>query len=533
MEDSIAGVPSVISAEEVAIVPAATEVPTKVGVQNILDPYLYEHFVQMANVTWSTSQVEGTVLWYTALHPSKMNNIVAYLTKIYNAWGGGMEFKLKVMGTGFHAGLLAMARLPPNIHPDSIRGIDQWTLFEYMIFDPKALDPMTKTLIDQKNIAYHYGNKLDESDPSTFGGWFVVFVFSPLRTSSTGNNQINVAIWNRLSPDFTVAQVVPLRTIENSGTSIEAAQAIFPRDVTLTDPYTGLKTEKLVVTTETVVPPTGKFNVCDFNSTQRWGATKGTWSLGQQFLNALGVQENPSDNNYYNTGGGFYSCSEVLGRPLECITRPMFIGYKTAGIWQPKRYRIALDSTHTVLTGTPETTATLNMSNPSTSGTTWYWITGPADGIDSITPQPDAPTTVPVNVLAESIVKFQSSVPTYSNPVDQSEVVSWQYLQPFESAEVIKKLRGMITRQQSIMYIMYDKPTGLPVRYFRLSYDGILTTTRSAGIVIFDLDQYELSPAQIILATDPLPVTQNVMANMMMCQQRDRQERKLKLRGHP
>ena len=75
---------------------------------------------------------------------------------MYNAFAGGFQFSLTIAGTGFHAGKLMVVRLPPNIHPTSLRRIQDVGAFPYYIIDPKTLETIVKSAMDQRDVMYHY-----------------------------------------------------------------------------------------------------------------------------------------------------------------------------------------------------------------------------------------------------------------------------------------------------------------------------------------------------------------------------------------
>jgi hypothetical protein len=190
--------------------PASTmEGPRHANVSNddILG-YLKKQHLALQRFTWSTSQLPGTLLVSIPITPLRANTIVSYLSGIYNAWNGGLEYQAKVAGTGFHAGALGIARIPPNINPASFKTVAQFTAFEYSVIDPKTLEAVSKHIPDQRPIMYHYMSD-DFSDPNNIGGYFVIFVILQLNTSSTGTNQIDVQIFNKLAPDFRFIQVIP------------------------------------------------------------------------------------------------------------------------------------------------------------------------------------------------------------------------------------------------------------------------------------------------------------------------------------
>lgn len=170
--------------------------------------YLKTQNRALTRFTWSTSQLPGTLLFSTPITPLRGNQNVAYMAKMFNSWVGGMDYQTKVAGTGFHAGAIGMARIPPNISPTTLKTVEQFTAFEYSIIDPKTLEATMKCISDQRPVMYHYMSE-DFSDPNNIGGYFVIFVILQLNTSSTGTNQIDVQVFNKLSPDFRFIQVIP------------------------------------------------------------------------------------------------------------------------------------------------------------------------------------------------------------------------------------------------------------------------------------------------------------------------------------
>ena len=253
IEDGATGVPTAVSAIQTPIVQAAAEAPTHTGQTNVVDPYLYTNYIQMATFSWSTAQLAGTKLWYTPIHPSRGgNSIVAHVAKMYNAWGGSLDYRLKIAGTGFHAGALGVARLPPNLHPSKITTTKQLTAFEWQYIDPKKIETQSYLAIDQRQVMYHYTN-FDEENTATFGGWLVFFVLQKLNTSSTGTNQVDVSVFMRLGQDFEFTQIVPPDLMLASDESnVDAFQLMFPKTYPWEDPYLNNQITELKIYPSTV-----------------------------------------------------------------------------------------------------------------------------------------------------------------------------------------------------------------------------------------------------------------------------------------
>jgi hypothetical protein len=202
-----------LSAIATAPAPTTQEAAPHAAAINNIDLYFYQQYVALANFTWSTTQIPGTLLWSSPITPRRAHANLAYLSQIYNIWVGSLEYQVKVAGTGFHAGALAVVRLPPNVDPSSLTGSSDFTVFEYTIIDPKTLECFAKNVCDQRNIMYHYMNReAGEEDFSrqSIGGYIAIYVLLQLNTSSTGASQIDVQVFNKAGMDFNLLQIRPL-----------------------------------------------------------------------------------------------------------------------------------------------------------------------------------------------------------------------------------------------------------------------------------------------------------------------------------
>lgn len=190
--------------------PQTTEGPIHAGMVNAVDPFFQKQYVALQQFTWTTSQDPATLLFTVPIHPKHSHQWMRYLSEMYNTYAGGFDFAFKVAGTGFHAGAIIIVRLPPNIEPNTIRTLADLTAFEYFVIDPKTLEVEIKSVMDQRNIMYHWLGNFDIKDPNTFGGHICAYVMMPLNTSSTGATSIQVQVWTKPSPDFMFAQIKPL-----------------------------------------------------------------------------------------------------------------------------------------------------------------------------------------------------------------------------------------------------------------------------------------------------------------------------------
>nr|WPV63504.1 MAG: capsid protein [Wufeng shrew picorna-like virus 5]WPV63508.1 MAG: capsid protein [Wufeng shrew picorna-like virus 5] len=190
--------------------PATGEMTQHSGASNGIDPYLHKQYICTETFVWETGMNPGTLLFSKPIHPARSNQYIAHLAKMYNVYGGGIDFSIKVCGTGFHAGALMIVRLPPNIDPNTLTSVQDISAFEYCVIDPKTLEVESKSVMDQRNVMYHY-LPLNVNDHQSFGGFFAIYVLVPLNTSASGSNQIAIQVFERPSPDFAYAQLKPLQ----------------------------------------------------------------------------------------------------------------------------------------------------------------------------------------------------------------------------------------------------------------------------------------------------------------------------------
>lgn len=493
IDSSVNGTAEILSQIQAPIIPGQ-EIVSRAGQMNVLDPYLYQQFLSTAILTWNTSQLPGTVLYWTPLHPSRMNNIIQYLTKVYNTWAGGFQWKIKIAGTGFHAGALMMVRLPPNIHPDTITTVQQATAFEWEIFDPKTLELETRMLPDQRNILYHYNNDFSEQDRSSFGGYLVVMVNMQLATSSTGINSINVQLFNRLDPSFRVAQIIPPELSPVTYTPTELMAALNDNGQLA---ITGMKTS--TITVSTVAQTTNTYNVVKADGF---------------FLDTTAsfARSIPESWTIYEPFARFNGSFGIL--PLSTIMQTISNLPIDSGANDTIKFGLTIE-------GKAVTSATNISPEQYDSATGQYddQIVNTAGlGLDGVmyyfpTPYPKLRLgdlwSPPIR---ESVVEFSARTTTSG---DQAGVKVVAELQPRALAKYFKNVRPDIT--QCILLLLQDKATGLPIRYFKLYPQGVLTTTYSGTILEFNVQAYEFVFVQYTLSTEPVPdVTPNLMTNMYM-----------------
>jgi len=186
-----------------------SEAPVHAGELNSIDIYFFTQFMYLTNFVWDVSMSPGQLLWYVPIHPEFVHQWLGHIAKMYNVFAGGFDFALTVAATAFHGGKGIIVRLPPNIHPSSLRTMADVTAFPYFIFDPRMVQTVVKSAMDQRPIMYHY-LPYNAKDKNSFGGYLAVYVMLPLITSSTGSTSINIQVLSKPSRDFMFSQIKPI-----------------------------------------------------------------------------------------------------------------------------------------------------------------------------------------------------------------------------------------------------------------------------------------------------------------------------------
>nr|QIR31296.1 VP1 [Norovirus GIV]QIR31300.1 VP1 [Norovirus GIV] len=176
-----------------------------VGQQNIIDPWIKENFVQapQGEFTVSPKNSPGEVLVNLELSP-RLNPYLDHLSKMYNAYAGGMEVEIILAGNAFTAGKVLIAAVPPNFPIENISA-SQASQFPHVIVDVRTLEPIRLPLPDVRTNFFHYTT---QEEPKMR---IVAWLYTPLRTNGSGDDSFTVSgrILTRPSPDFEFSFLVP------------------------------------------------------------------------------------------------------------------------------------------------------------------------------------------------------------------------------------------------------------------------------------------------------------------------------------
>lgn len=453
-----------------------------VGQSNRPDRYIYDHFIQLATFTWSTTQLPGTLLFSVPIHPARMNWVISYLTALYNCWSGGFQFAVKVAGTGFHAGSVVFCRIPPNLDPQTITNPQDFTVFEWSYLDPKELDLKGFQVMDQKPFEYHY-NPLNVDNPNSFGGHFAVYVQMPLATSSTGNQQVSIMVLNKADENFNVAQVIPVQN-NTIGIDYRDYENILPNFPTYIIPQDWRAAAYLRADPAILVTDPYHTEVC-------------TRLDGSDY----GVRYVPLRSPMLQTGTGL-GISGVASPWADDAFNSKYIFPGS-----PPDYAFEIrprSATYTnplgctafgtlALTGNPGAFTNTVFPAPTVAPSLTYAPI--ARGFFNAT----APSAPFVPNGDETIVMFQS--------VEPVGTLVYVTVQTETMYRLLQALAGRYSWSinNALLFTLVHRATDLPVAFMKLYFEGVFTTTRRTTVTTWRIADYKLSFVSIINRNGVIP----------------------------
>lgn len=439
------------------------------GAFNNLDMALRMQFISLASFKWDVQQGPGTLLWSAPITPRNSHQFIRHLSQMYNTWVGGFDYNIKVCGTGFHAGVLAIVRLPPNISPSSIASPTDFTAFEYVLIDPKTLEVVTEHIIDQRNIMYHYTT---DTGRDSFGGHIAVYVYAPLATSSTGATNISVVVLTRPSPDFAFFQIKPL---EGKGPEPEPdepraiADALYVGDDCLnsTATFTDEVENFVVIPKAQRNPLASQLGCYRFDGTIIRTASRLTFPLKTMFRSKVSVKDSVA------------TIDALMGLP-QASTINMKITMTRASGSSLETYTctsMPADSQFKVIT--------TDRTND--------------NGIIEITSYYEAKQVVPQIPSEESFFV-----------VDNHGTVGDQQRFSYQTRALANLLKSkqyidLMTKQDAVIIDMYDAELDTPIRRLKLYWNGHISTKGEEDQIKLPARKYYFKFVQISRASEPIP----------------------------
>nr|WQL57388.1 polyprotein [Sapovirus sp.] len=168
-------------------------------------------FALLRTFPWNTRQATGTYLGSAALSPA-LNPYTAHLSAMWAGWGGSMEARVTISGSGTFAGKIIVALLPPGLDPTRVR--DPGVLPHAQV-DARAVDPITFNINDVRAVDYHRTDGQEAT--STLGFWVLQPLINPFSHDALSTAWVSVE--TRPGPDFDFCLLKPPQMEMENGLS--------------------------------------------------------------------------------------------------------------------------------------------------------------------------------------------------------------------------------------------------------------------------------------------------------------------------
>lgn len=507
--------------------PETTETPIHAGMVNGVDPYFNSQYIALSQFTWSTAQDPATLLFSQPIHPQSSHQWIRHLSAMYNTFGGGFDFAFKVAGTGFHAGGIIFVRLPPNIKPESLRTLADITAFEYKIMDPKTLEVEINSIMDQRNIMYHWLGGFDVNDPQTFGGFIAAYVLLPLNTSSTGATTIQVQVWTKPSPNFMFAQIKPLisektNLTHDTGRLLERALDFAHFPMLKGDP----KTMRVYATTivpysdSEVITGAGDFynskSIGDFSGVRMDTHMKPPLTVNYAYIDGsldsstlvktkFGIKNTKPDATTVELK---FKVQRFSDNKLNLHYKPNDIALLNIHLKAKSDNKRIMIQFHTEEYKIDPSTGNITMviDPQDFKGNSRYDTCFNADEVPVQGWNVDAPLFKDIAKYADGIsftmgnpgsraLGLQNTIARFVPPLVSEQLVMFfggtNAFQPSGVSEVFKNEDGnqFLHPGEAVFFELYDNTAGLPIGKYKLYYEGFMTTKKPETNLIFDLSR--------------------------------------------
>ncbi|APG77506.1 hypothetical protein 2 [Hubei picorna-like virus 70] len=474
---------------------------------NNIDQYFYEQFIYCGNFNWSTSDPVGKMMWKLEISPKNFNSTLAHLAAIYNTWGGGVTVNIQVAGTGFHAGKLAIARIPPNLSASNFVNF-KYTNFEWMEMDVKTLQSVALNVQDQRQVNYHL-TVPEKNSPRSWdiGGTVAIYCFQKLNTGVGATQQVNVVITTKLNKDFVFSQIKPPNIEDQINT------AFFPPNLLSTMDFSartiapaGQVINKLVI--QSVKDVQTNYNdafLCyglGANLMDKTKLDKYIQSTGRKYISSRQVK-----TIALNTCNQSPCDSAVLNNSYTqawTASNPSFLNWETFFL---------TDGTAVVKTAVKDTTR-INEDKWEDFNITFQ------DNVNALKTN----VAVCLNPISQYL-RCTVAYPQYVPPVSESIVVFsaqnydsgvYQTLQIFDATENAYQAGFKLEPGQCAQFTLFDKKNNIPLMPLKLHRNGVFTTIARNDYLRLDLANLKLDFIGYIAETDVLATTPQMQQNLYL-----------------
>nr|BBO25243.1 ORF1 polyprotein [Sapovirus GV] len=167
-------------------------------------------FALLRTIPWNTRQPQGSLLTAVSLHPD-INPYTKHLAQMFAGWGGAMDIRVTVSGSGLFAGKLVCGVLPPGVNPTLVN--DPGVL-PHALVDARITEPACFNVADVRAVDYHRTDG-DEAT-ATLGIWVLQPLINPFSNEAVSTAWISIE--TKPGGDFDLCLLKPPgQAMENGG----------------------------------------------------------------------------------------------------------------------------------------------------------------------------------------------------------------------------------------------------------------------------------------------------------------------------
>nr|BAI82417.2 ORF1 polyprotein [Sapovirus swine/TYMPo239/08/JP] len=168
-------------------------------------------FALLRTIPWNSRQPQGTLLTSVSLHPD-INPYTKHLAQMFAGWGGAMDVRVTISGSGMFAGKIICGILPPGVDPTLVN--DPGVL-PHALVDARITEPACFNIPDIRPVDYHRTDGQEAT--ATLGIWVLQPLVNPFSTEVVSTAWISLE--TRPGGDFDLCLMKPPGQVMENGAS--------------------------------------------------------------------------------------------------------------------------------------------------------------------------------------------------------------------------------------------------------------------------------------------------------------------------
>jgi hypothetical protein len=526
LESSISPIGAPPVANAVPQPDVSMEVVSHTGSMEDLGAYIHDQWLTVDTFSWTTSQEPGYKIYSTPIHPTVIHPIISTVASLHSAWSGSLNYRIKIVASGFHYGVLGLARIPPHLDVEKFKTIQNLSTREYILVDAKTEDFVALEMFDQKNIMWHT-MQLDPKDYRTFGGHLILFVNNTLGGANTTVTNVSVLLQARLGANFMFNQVIPPSVAPVAATQRDLELAFtMPQAISFTGHplhYITLMTPKPTLDFE-LRSSHDRHGTYGYGYDRNWVRTStATWETAQTpFTIDMGKGEEfnyfPDNFTYYATENEYdVAVRAYIGGPLTKGYGPGFVPCDTHPYPEASESEYSADHKLNILklAVSPisnEHPDILMLTVAGTQPTISAFSVNAVDNVSIANTTPKGDTykisSKYTNAYDESLLVFSyldlAKVPVFINHGWSNAIYAFESSTVALSNSFTTGGASTIADEMSALMQAFDG-VGNPAFYFRIHPKGFCTANKVKTLVSYDIKGFTFKFINMIPLNTKLP----------------------------